>query len=85
MPLPTKALLLFFFLNRTLRTRFSLLYPDTEHRVLDKQADQVRQHDQHAKTREFDTGQQVMARNVRQSGPKWIPATILKKTGPLYI
>ena len=71
------------FLNRTLRTRFSLLYPDTERHVLDKQADQVRQHDQHAKTREFDIGQQVMARNVRQSRPKWIPATILKKTGPI--
>ena len=43
----------------------------------------MRQHDQHAKTREFDIGQQVVARNVRQSRPKWIPATILKKTGPL--
>ena len=52
--------------------------------MIDKQADEVKQHDKHAKTRrQFEIGEQVMIRNVRQSGPKWVPGTILKKTGPL--
>ena len=71
------------FLNRTLRTRFSLLYPNTEQHVTAVQADQVLQHDQHAKTRNFQIDQQVMVRNLRPSGPKWTLGKIIKQTGPL--
>ena len=71
------------FLNRELRTRFSLLHPDVTKRVLDKQSDQISQHDKHSKERTFTEGQHVMVRNLRPSGPKWIPGTILKQTGPL--
>ena len=70
------------FLNRTLRTRLSLVYSNTEHHVLTKQTEQEQQHNKHAKTREFSIGQQVMARNKRP-GNKWIPGVIRKQLGPL--
>ena len=47
-------------LNRTIRTRLSLVYPDVEHKVLDKQTDQETQHNQHAKLRQVKVGQAVM-------------------------
>ena len=71
------------FLLRELRTRFSLLHPDVEKHVIDKQADQIQQHDQHAKSRKFEVNQKVHVRNLRPTGPKWIPGMILKQTGPL--
>ena len=71
------------FLKREIRTRLSLLHPDVTKRVVNKQADQVAQHDLHSKARSFDVGQPVMVRNLRPSGPKWVPGTILKQTGPL--
>ena len=71
------------FLNRELHTRLSLVHPDVTKQVLDKQADQVATHNQHAKARQVDVGQSVMVRNLRPSGPKWIPGTVLKQTGPL--
>ena len=70
------------FLNRTLRTRLSLVHPDTGQHVLKKQADQVVQHDQHAKERQFIVGQQVMVRNLRP-GDKWVPGVITKQLGPV--
>ena len=70
------------FLKRTLRTRFSLVLPNTESQVFKKQADQVAQHNQHAKSRYFTIGETVMARNFRP-GTKWIPGTITKQKGPL--
>ena len=71
------------FLQREVRTRFSLIHPDLAKNVTDKQADQVAQHDQHAKDRKFEVGQNVMVRNLRTTGPKWIPGTIVKQTGPV--
>ena len=71
------------FLKRELRTRFSLLQPDVGKQVADKQADQIEGHDQQVKARSFRESQPVMVRNLRQSGSKWIPGTVLKQTGPL--
>ena len=71
------------FLNQTLHTRLSLLYPDPGTHVRNKQSDQVKQHDKHAKTRVYPVGKEVMAQNFRQTGPKWMPGIILKQTGPL--
>ena len=59
------------------RTRFDLLKPDCERKVLEKQAEQKSSHDRHAKTREWFVGQRVMVRNARP-GPNWVPATILE-------
>lgn len=70
------------FLQRELRTRFHLLLPDCERRVCQKQAEQVANHDQHIKHREFVSGQSVRVRNLRP-GPKWITGTILQRLGPL--
>ena len=71
------------FLQREIRTRFSLLHPDVSKQVHDKQADQIATHDQHTKSRDFNVGQDAMVRNLRPTGPKWIPGTIIKQTGPL--
>ena len=70
------------FLQRHLRTRLSLLQPDTEKHVHQKQADQVKQHNTHAKQRSFRENQRVMVKNFRP-GPKWVPGIIIKQLGPL--
>ena len=64
------------FLKQELRTRFSL-QPDVGKQVADKQADQIKGHNQHVKARSFQETQPVMVCNFRQSGPKWIPGTVL--------
>ena len=72
------------FLQRQVRTRFDLLKPDTEKHVAGKQAQQVIQHDQHARHRTFVIGQKVMARDFRPShGATWVPATVVKQLGPV--
>ena len=70
-------------LNRELRTRFSLLQPDVSADVHAKQEKQMVQHDQHAKTRHFEEGQNVMVRDFHPSKPKWIAGKVVRKTGPL--
>ena len=51
-------------------------------RVQEIQADQKRYHDGHSKYREFDIGQSVLVRNLRDDA-KWIPDTIVERTGPV--
>ena len=70
------------FMKRPLRTRLDLLRPSLSSRVLSRQADQKRLHDAHSKSREFEVGQSVLVRNLRE-GPKWLPGTIVEKTGPV--
>ena len=70
------------FLRRKLRTRFDLLKPNCEKRVLEKQAKQKKKHDKQTKGREWHVGQSVMARNLRPS-PNWIPGVIIERAGPL--
>ena len=50
--------------------------------VQEKQADKKCYHDAHTKYREFDIGQSVLVRNLRDSA-KWIPGTIVEHTGPV--
>ena len=69
--------------NRELRTRFSLLQPDVAACVSQKQGQQIEQHNQHAKPRSFEEGQQVMVRDFHPNKPKWIPGTVVQKSGPL--
>ena len=68
--------------GRDLRTRLSLLRPDREKVVLDRQAKQKSGHDRRAKTREWIVGDRVLVRNHRE-GPDWIPATIIEVLGPV--
>ena len=72
------------FLGRELRTRLDILKPNCEDKVLTEQSHQVQQHDQHAKSRQFDVGQQVMARNYGP-GSKWCPAVVKSRVGPLTV
>ena len=70
------------FLHRALRTRFDLIHPDLEKKVADKQEQQKKYHDQHARGRKFSLGQEVMARNYGK-GNKWMPGIIKKQNGPV--
>ena len=70
------------FLHREVRTRLDLLKPGCGDYVATRQAQQVRNHDSHAKLRELSVGQEVMARNFRP-GSKWVPGTIVERNGPL--
>ena len=70
------------FMGRDLRTRLSLLKPVCADQVALQQDAQARQHNQHTKTREFQIGERVMARNFG-SGDKWMPGKVKEKNGPL--
>lgn len=70
------------FLQRRLRTRFDLLHPQCERKVIEQQAMQKANHDSRPLLRELNMGQRVMARNYR-SGATWIPAEVTGKLGPL--
>ena len=47
-----------------------------------KQAELKERHDTHSHDREFDIGESVLARNLRE-GPKWLPGTIIERTVPV--
>ena len=72
------------FLGRELRTRLDLLMPNCEEHVLSKQSKQAQQHNQHAKPRCFEVGQQIMAHNYGP-GPKWHPAVVKSRLGPVTL
>ena len=69
-------------MSRELRTRLSLLQPDREKAVADKQAVQKSSHDRRAHLREWIAGDRAMARNLRP-GPDWVPCTIVEVLGPV--
>ena len=56
--------------------------PDVRGNVASKQAQKKLYHDRHSAGRELFIGQRVMERNLC-AGNKWIPGTIMEKTGPL--
>ena len=70
------------FMQRELRTRLSLLQPDREKSVLDKQSQQKSAHDRRSQFREWTVGDRVMVCNLRPE-PDWIPATIAEVLGPV--
>ncbi len=70
------------FLQRELRTHLSLLQPDCERAVVDKQSLQKSTHDRHAWPRTWSIGDRVMVQNARP-GPDWIPGTITELLGPV--
>ena len=66
------------FLGRQLRTRLDLLRPDPERRVSERQANQKKYHDSKARSREFQIGVRVMARDWRShSQVPWKPEELL--------
>ena len=69
-------------MSRDLRTRFSLLQPDREKSVADKQAQQMSAHDHRARSRDWIIGDRVMACNLHL-GPDWVPSTIVEVLRPV--
>lgn len=69
-------------LGRRPRSRLDLLKPNTAERVERQQAKQVKQHDNRARERSFESGDLVYVRNY-QSGKRWLPGVIQDKTGPV--
>ena len=69
-------------LGKRPRSRLDLLKPHTADRVERQQQKQKEQHDAKAKQRRLQVGDNDFVRNF-QHGEKWLPGTILKKTGPV--
>ncbi|KAL1436921.1 hypothetical protein MTO96_049218 [Rhipicephalus appendiculatus] len=67
-------------LGRRLRTRLDLIRPAVENRVRQRQFDQTRRHP--CRDNVIAVGDSVRVRNFR-SGPKWLCATVLARTGPV--
>ena len=67
-------------MSRELRTRISLLQPNTEASVVDNQSSQKSSNDRRSRAREFIVGDRVFVRNVRP-GPDWNPGTIVEVLG----
>ena len=70
------------FLNRRPRTQLDMLRPSARDQVFRRQIDQKKSHDRCCKAREFQVGQRVLVRNVRD-GPKWVLGEVCGMTGPL--
>ena len=71
------------FLGRKIRTRLDLILPNCEAKVFQRQAEQKKNHDRSAHTRQLSTGERVMARNYRDKKKRWLPGTVVQKLGPL--
>ena len=69
-------------MKRSLQTHWDLLRPETELHVNTREAQQKKNHDQHAQERDFQVGQSVMVSNMG-AGPHFIPGTIIQKQGPV--
>lgn len=66
-------------MNRRLRTLLDTIHPDNiQHKKTEKQICNNSQN----KTRENNIGQRVMYRNYSQTGARWLPGTVMDKTGP---
>ncbi|PIK55838.1 hypothetical protein BSL78_07267 [Apostichopus japonicus] len=70
-------------MGRKLRSRFDLVHPDIQNRVLLKQQAQQQQHNKSTKPRNFWEGEKVYVRNFTTRGPKWLIRNIIKVTGPV--
>ncbi|KAK2566762.1 Transposon Tf2-6 polyprotein [Acropora cervicornis] len=69
------------FLGRELRTRLTLLRPNTGEKVMDSQAKQKATHDVHAKFREFYPGDRILIRDLRKENTWW-PGSVAERSGP---
>ena len=58
-----------------------MITPDVCQQVLDKQAVQKSQHDQHLQIHIIDVGDLVMVKNYKQDHVSWTPGTVLEKYG----
>ena len=70
-------------MNRRLRSRFDRLFPDLQHRVQKKQAEQAASHDNSKPLRSFHVGDLVFTKDFSSTPLLWIPGTVVKVSGPL--
>ncbi len=70
------------FLNRDVRTRFSLVQPNVAEHVNSKQASEISRGG-HREPRTFQVRQRVWVKDYRPSQPNWIAATVVDAIGPL--
>jgi hypothetical protein len=71
------------FLKRTPKTRLSLVKPNLQGKVEQRQASSKQHHDgRHPKMRSYDLFQRVRVRNKRGGKEKWIPGTVVQVKGP---
>ena len=66
------------FLGRQLLTRFDLLQPCLEKKVIEHQASQKQHHDQHSQMREFKLGDSVLVKR----NSEWISGVVSSRLGP---
>ena len=67
-------------MNRRLRSRLDLLYPDVSRKV---ETQQNKAHDNARPMRSFTEGDSVYAEDFTASACKWNPGTVVEATGPL--
>ena len=70
-------------MNRRLRSKLDLVYPDVAERVGTRQLKQKLTHDNGNPVRNLNIGDKVYVRNLPNSDPKWLAGTVTKVTGPL--
>ncbi|KAJ8391280.1 hypothetical protein AAFF_G00090670 [Aldrovandia affinis] len=68
-------------MNRRIRTQLDLVRPSLAGKVGLNQAKQKERHDKHARDRTFTEADAVYVRGY--AGQKWIPATLIERTGPV--
>ena len=66
------------FLGQQLRTRFDLLQPCLEKKVIEHQASQKQLHDQHSRMREFELGDGVLVKR----NSEWFAGVVSSRLGP---
>jgi hypothetical protein len=69
-------------MKRQLRTRLDIMRPDVGKTVEQAQERQQAAYRSSQQTKEFKDGDLVWARNYRE-GDKWVPASVVKRKGPL--
>ena len=65
-----------------LKSKFDLLHPQLQEKILRKQSEMKSAHDVRARLRQFVPGDTVYVQNF-EPGLKWLPGIIHMKTGPL--
>ncbi|KAJ8403221.1 hypothetical protein AAFF_G00354380 [Aldrovandia affinis] len=68
-------------MNRRIRTQLDLVRPSLAGKVGLNQAKQKEHHDKHTRDRTFTEADSVYVRGY--AGQKWIPATLIERTGPV--
>ena len=67
-------------MGRNLKSRWDLLKPNLANKVGEKQQQQKKVHDSHARAQQFEMGDEVYARDFRK-GKTWLAGKVVKCVG----